>query len=99
MSIRISESDLQKIHHKADKANLAVGDSLDTITQINEKNAQLLKDLEKLNQNLGKDTQLSVSAQKCSASGKFIEKCKYQYAESVKEFQRYEKFTGNACRG
>ena len=52
---------LNKFEIKADKANLAVGDSLDTITQINEKNAQLLKDLEKLNQNLGKDTQLSAS--------------------------------------
>lgn len=100
---------LNKFEIKADKANLAVGDSLDTITQINEKNAQLLKDLEKLNQNLGKDTQLSASVgqeisqlqtQSISAqTGKFIEKCKYQYAESVKEFQRYEKFTGNACRG
>lgn len=45
---------LNKFEIKADKANLAVGDSLDTITRINEKNAQLLKDLEKLNQNLGK---------------------------------------------
>ena len=52
---------LNKFEIKADKANLAVGDSLDTITRINEKNAQLLKDLEKLNQNLGKDTQLSAS--------------------------------------
>ena len=52
---------LNKFEIKADKANLAVGDSLDTITRINEKNAQLLKDLEKLNQNLGKDTQLSLS--------------------------------------
>ena len=52
---------LNKFEMKADKANLAVGDSLDTITRINEKNAQLLKDLEKLNQNLGKDTQLSAS--------------------------------------
>ena len=26
MSIRISESDLQKIHHKADKANLSLTD-------------------------------------------------------------------------
>ena len=52
---------LNKFEIKADKANLAVGDSLDTITRINEKNAKLLKDLEKLNQNLGKDTQLSAS--------------------------------------
>ncbi len=52
---------LNKFEIKADKANLAVGESLDTITRINEKNAQLLKDLEKLNQNLGKDTQLSAS--------------------------------------
>ena len=52
---------LNRFEIKADKANLAVGESLDTITRINEKNAQLLKDLEKLNQNLGKDTQLSAS--------------------------------------
>ncbi len=101
---------LNKFEIKADKANLAVGDSLDTITRINEKNAQLLKDLEKLNQNLGKDTQLSasvgqeisqlqtqsISAQKLVNS---LKSANTSMRKVLKNSKRYEKFTGNACRG
>ena len=55
---------LNQFELKADKTNLSVGDSLDSLTEINEKNAQILKDLEKLNKNLGGDTQLAASVGK-----------------------------------
>lgn len=52
---------LNQFEQKADAANTAVGNSLDRIAQINEKNAQILKDLENLNKNLGSNSQTTAS--------------------------------------
>lgn len=46
---------------KADNVNLSVGEGIDSLTELNEKNAQLLKDLEKISKNLDSNTNLSVS--------------------------------------
>lgn len=46
MSIRISESDLQKIHHKADKANLSLTEYVTKVCLGNK--SLLLTDLMKL---------------------------------------------------
>lgn len=53
---------LSKYESKAETVNLSVGDGIDSLSEINEKNAKILKDLEKITKNLDSNTDLSASA-------------------------------------